>query len=261
MVMKTKIVLIIIFNLLLTNINLALTPAALGDHWYNRRAEGSVGIYADKTPINNAIIYYQKAYNFYPNEVNTVALLKCYYFKGSFVKSTQEERKVIFNAGKDLGEKMSIQYPNSAPIKYWLAAHWGKWAKNFGAIQAVYKGAAQKILTYSKAVVRLDPDYNDAGGFNVLGLLHLYAPHIPFVLTWPSHDFALQNLKKAVELAPTIGNYYCLAQAYVKKGYSDQAETLLKKILTVKPRKNKIVEDKNGLAKAEEALVELISKK
>jgi len=256
--MKTKLIATVILNLILLNTNLALSPSTIGNFWYQRRAEGSVGIYADPKPINNAIAFYLKAYKTNPNEANSVALLKCYYFKGSFVKSSLDEKKVIFNTGKNLGEKMTSIHPNSAPIKYWLAAHWGKWAKNYGVIHAAYMGVAEKISIYASEVISIDPEYNDAGGLSILGMLHLYAPYIPFVLTWPSNDIALQNLQKAELSAPTIGNKYCLAQAYMKSGNEKKAKLILGNAAKLIPRKNKIVEDRNGLALVNEMLGDLI---
>ena len=255
--MKTKILVTLALNIIMFNESSGLSPATVGHFWYQRRAEGSIGIYAQSKPINNAIAFYEEACKTNLNESNSVALLKCYYFKGSFVKSTLGERKIIFNAGINLGEKMVSKYPNSVPIKFWLGAHWGKWAINFGPIQAAYKGAADKILRCAKDVVRLDSNYNDAGGFNMLRLLHLYAPYVPFVLTWPSSDFAFLNLSKAVSVAPTIGNNYCLAQAYIKSGQIQKAKDLLRKVLITKPRIDRIIEDRNGIAQAKESFKKL----
>ena len=113
----------------------------LGDYWYLRRADNSNGIYADPGAITNAISFYSKAYNENPSEDIVSSLLKSLYFKGSFVKGDQLERKAIFDKGRCIGEKMIEIYPNSVSINFWLAAMWGKWAKNFGPIQAVYEGA------------------------------------------------------------------------------------------------------------------------
>lgn len=226
----------------------------MGNEWYERRAEGADGIYAKPEPINNAIAFYENACSQMATEENAVALLKCYYFKGSFVPMKIEQQEALFNKGKNFGEKMALRFPSSAKVKYWLAAMWGKWAKACGALEAARKGAADRIRELSEEVCKLDPTYNDAGGFEILGLVHFHSPRIPFFLTWPSNNMAITYLQKAATLAPTIANNLCYAKALLKTGNEIQAIDLLKKTAKMAPRKEKLVEDRNGLTQVNELL-------
>ena len=255
--MKTKQIIIAMLALLLAETGMASSFESLGKEWYEKRAEGAEGTVAKPKPINQAIAFYEKAFVQSPSEEITVALLRCYYFKGSFVPMTTEEQKFIFSKGKNLGEAMTKQYPASASIKYWLAAHLGKWAKVYGVFSSAKEGVADKIKSLGEEVIKLDPDYNDAGGYEILGLVHLYSPNIPFFLTWPSCKLAIENLQKASCLAPTIANNLCLAQALLKAGNKVMATALLKKTSTMVPREEKIIEDRNGLQQVLELLEQL----
>jgi len=235
----------------------AASYEALGKEWYEKRAEGAEGTSAKPEPINKAIAYYEKAFEQQASAENAAGLLRCYYFKGSFVPMTAAEQKAIFNKGKNFGEEANKQFPSSAPVKYWLVAHMGKWAKIYGVLSAAKEGVADKIKKLSEEIINLDANYNDAGGYEILGLVHLHSPNIPFILTWPSNKTALENLHKAAQLAPTIANTLCFAQALVKAGKKDLAAALLKKTLTMQPRSEKLVEERNGLQQAAEQLKKL----
>ena len=251
--MKTKLIIIAIFATLFTKANTnSATFEALGKEWYEKRAEGATGNEAKAEPINKAIAFYEKALSQSVTEANAIMLLRCYYFKGSFVTMKDEERKTIFNKGKDLGETMEKQFPKSAGIKYWLAAHWGKWAKVYGAFPAAKEGVADKIKLLSEQVIKLDANYNDGGGYLILGLVNFHSPRIPFFLSWPSNSVALENLEKAVKLSSTIGNNFCLAKAMIKEGKKDQGLALLKKAAAMQPRAEKLIEDKDTLKQIDE---------
>ena len=253
--MKTSTIIIAaVFTATLSQTVKAVSYEALGKQWYEKRAEGADGTSAKPEPINKAIAYYEKAFEQSATEENAAGLLRCYYFKGSFVTMTTDEQKAIFTKGKNLGETAAKQFPSSAPVKYWLAAHYGKWAKTSGVISAAKEGVADKIKKLSEEIIKLDTNYNDAGGYEILGLVHLYSPNIPFVITWPSNKSALENLKKAVQLAPTIANSFCFAQALEKAGKKELAISILKKISVMQPRQDKLIEDKNGLKQAAELL-------
>ena len=229
----------------------------LGRYWFEKRAEGSVGERASIDPINKAIMYYEEAFKSDPTESNGVALMQSYYFKASFVPLSEKSRGILFEKGKDLGENLIIKFRRSAPVKYWLAAHWGKWAKVNGAIPAVTHGVADRIKTLGEEVVKLDPYYNDAGGYELLGLVHLYTPRIPFVMEWPSDQEALKHLVKAVKIAPTIQNHYCLAMAYHKTGDYSSAKKTLDKLLKMKANRKKLVEDNYSLCMAAKLVKEI----
>lgn len=255
--MKIKNIIIALLAASLARTGMAMSYESLGKQWYERRAEGAEGIHAKPGPINNAIASYEKAFEQNPSAEVAESLLHCYYFKGSFVSLTAAEQKAVFGKGKSFGEVSVKQFPSCAGVKYWYAAHLGKWAKINGVISAAKEGAADKIKTLSEEIIRLDPNYNDAGGYAILGLVHFHSPHIPFVLTWPSNKTALDNLQKAAQLSSTIGNNLCFAKALIKDGKKELATALLKKVSQMQPRPDRLVEDRNGLQQVNETLKNL----
>ena len=240
---------------------LAENPMKQGDYWYENRAMGSKGTAASPIAIEKAIMYYEVAIRSSATEELAVKLLRSYYFMGSFVPMSKDAQKDLFSKGKSFGEKMVGKFPQSAALKYWLAAQYGKWAKAYGPFNAAKEGIADKIHKLARDVVRTDPMYNDAGGYELLGLTHFYSPYIPFFLTWPDNDEALINLRKAAIQSPTIGNLYCYAMALDKDGKDEEAIRILKQVVKKTPNANKLVEDRNGLAKSIALLNELIKKK
>ena len=254
--MKTIILLAALTSAIWTNANPAMYEA-LGEQWYDKRAEGANGAAASPDPINKAIAYYESAYSQSSTESSAVSLLRCYYFKGSFVPMTIDEQKTLFSKGTTMGEEALKRFPKSAGVRYWLAALWGKWAKVYGAVPAAKQGVADRIRTLSESLIRLDPNYNEAGGYLILGMVHLHTPYIPFFLTWSSDKTALENIRKAAQLAPTISNNLCLANALIKAGNDSEALVLLKKIRQMQPRAEKLVEDRNGLKQAAELIAKI----
>jgi tetratricopeptide (TPR) repeat protein len=255
--MKTNYLISALLVLTLVKTASAVSYETLGNQWYAKRAEGAEGTAAKPKPISLAIAYYEKAFESSPTEELTTSLLKSYYFKGSFVPMKLDEQKLIFSKGKSLGDEMMKQYPASVGVKYWYAAILGKWAKTYGAIPAAKEGLADKMKSLGEQVIKMNPSYNDAGGYEVLGLVHLYSPRIPFLLTWPSDDIAFINLKKAAQVAPTAANNLCLAQALVKAGNKILAISLLEKTLLIAPREDKLIEDRNSLQQVESLLNEI----
>jgi len=254
-----KIITIILIALITMNIALGAEHSEiLGREWYERRAEGSPGPTAQAGPISMAIKYYEIALQNSPSEENTIWLLKCYYFKGSFVNMSREDKKTLFDKGKTIGEKMAAKYPHSAAIKYWLAAQYGKWAKAYGPIKAAREGLADKVHKLAEDVVSIDPTYNEGGGYALLGLLHYHAPYIPFFLTWPDDEIALENLKKAMLAAPSPANKLCYARAIEDSGRHIESINLLKETIQMNARAEKLIEDRNSIAQAKELLTELL---
>ncbi|MCH8902784.1 MAG: hypothetical protein IIA45_02580 [Bacteroidetes bacterium] len=255
--MKTlKTTSIVILIIMINTVAFSKTSLEMGKEWWAKRADGAVGTNAKTGPISNAINYFEKAIkNRSVEEEVAIELIRSYYFKATFVPMSKDRRKEIYNKGRIFGENMIKKYPDSAPLKFWLAAHWGKWAQAYGALAAAKEGVADKIRSLSEDVIRLDPTYYDGGGYQILGLVHQYTPRIPFLLTWPSNNEALIYMKRATKISPNhIGNNFCLAKLLFKKGQRVKAIIILEKTVKLKPRQNKLIEDRYSIAQAEALL-------
>lgn len=222
---------------------------------YLRRQEGRVGAKASPGPINAAIAGYESAASRDPELVEARwKLMRALYFKGSYTGLDEDSRKAIFEKARHVGdeaiailaaglEKRGIKgilefgpdalagnlkdRSDAAPTYYWAAACWGQWALAQGKFEAVRMGAADKIRDYGLTVIGIDPEFEEGGGYRVVGRLNDQAPWIPFITGWVSREEALKYLRLAVKAGPrNFANRHFLAEALHRGDAAEQAEAL-----------------------------------
>jgi tetratricopeptide (TPR) repeat protein len=246
---------------------------AQGDAWYLRRQEGRVGLKASPGPINQAISLYDKA-TADPHYVEARwKLMRALYFKGVYTGLDDDARKAVFEKARRIGDdaiaildstleergiKGIVEYgpdflagnlkhrSDSAPTFYWASVCLGQWALSVGKIEAARKGAADKIRDWGATVVGIDPEFEDGGGYRILGRLNDQAPWIPFVTGWVSRDDAIKYLRRAMQVdARNFANRHFLAEALHRGDEKEQAEAvaLEEGILTDPPSPQRLVED------------------
>ena len=151
-----------------------------------------------------------------------------------------------------MGERLVELYPNSAAARYWFLVNLGSWAEIYGTMAAAKEGVAGLMRDHSKKIIEIDPNYSNGGGYFMLGAVHFKSPYIPFILSWPSNDLAIKNLKKAYSIGDsTPSQIVYLAQALFKDGQKDKAKSQLRELLK-KPlsRKEKVEDfDQHEIAK------------
>ena len=253
-----------------------------GDRWYLRRQEGRLGPKASVGPINQAISAYERAVEAPDLVDGRWRLARALYFKGVFCGLDPDQRKAVFVKARrvsedaigilnrsleDKGVKGLLDLTpdllagklkdrtDAAPTYFWAAASWGQWALAQGKVEAAKTGAADKIREYALTVIALAPEFEDGGGYRILGRLNDEAPWIPFITGWVSRDEALRALRLAVDIEPrSIANRHYLAEALAKGNAAEKAEavTLEEGILNESPSPLHLVEDLNvqELAKA-----------
>ena len=143
--------------------------------------------------------------------------------------------------------------PDALPTFFWTAVSWGQWALVSGKLKAVRTGAAEKIRDDAATVIAIDPDFEEGGGYRILGRLHHQAPKIPFLTSWVSREKALENLRRAVSINDrNFVNRHFLAEALADGGPSERAEAIqIEQTLTADfPSPGHLIED---LAIQEEA--------
>ena len=126
-------------------------------------------------------------------------IAKAYYFKGEYVFRDENDKKNIFDKGKELAEKYISIYPESAEIRYWYLVNLGSWAEVYGILKAAREGVADIMKEQSEKIIVLNPNYKNGGGYFMLGAVHLKSPYIPFLLSWPDKDEAVKYLQLAVD--------------------------------------------------------------
>ena len=228
-----------------------------GVELYDLRSKQSVGLKANSVYIDSAISSFSSAKNIKSYELEaSIYLLKCFYFKGKYVLDNQEEKKNIFNKGKELGESLIRSYPKSPGAYYWYLVNLGSWSEEYGIIAAAREGAADIMFKYSNKIIELDKNYADGGGYFLLGAAHFKAPYIPFILSWPNNKEAIKYLKKATETGDeTASQTVYLAQAYFKNKNKERAISLLQTLLEKKKSPDRLIDDLEQHQKAKNLLV------
>ncbi len=223
-----------------------------GISYYNNRAENAIGTQAQSNNIDEAIRHFERAINIKElEEAAAVYLLKCYYYKGTYVLTDEEDRKAEYNKGKSLAEQMVTKYPNSATLRYWYLTCLGKWSEVYGILTAAKEGVADLMKEHSEKIIELDPNYEHGGGYFMLGAVHFKSPYIPFILSWPDNDDAiiwLLQAKVTGHATPIQKNY--LARALYKDGKEDEAIRLVKEVISTPPSPSNIVEERFEIQEA-----------
>jgi len=229
-----------------------------GITYYNQRLEGSVKSSAKPEPITNAINNFRYALKNAATETDAALyLLKSYYFRGKYVHKDKEKQKLDFSKGKELGEKYIKKYPNSAPFQFWYLVNLGSWSEVYGIITAAREGVAELMKEHSEIIISLDPEYENGGGYFMLGAVHFKSPYIPFLLSWPDNDDAIKYLTKALNIGEATPNQKVyLAQAMYKDGQKSRAIDMLKEVANMQPSAEEIVRDWEQIELAEQLLSE-----
>ena len=229
-----------------------------GIHYYEKRGDNYQSLVASTKNIDKAIAFFEKIIESNQNNKESIIyLLKSYYYKGEYSVSNNDEKKKIFNLGKSLAESAIKKFPNSVELRYWYLVNLGSWAKVYGIFKAAREGVADIMKEQSKVIISLDPDYEDGGGYFMLGAVHYKSPYIPFILSWPDINIAIKNLDKSVKTGyATFNQQNYLAQAYYKVGNTKMAKELLRSVINSKPRESNIVEDLNDIDEAKLLLQE-----
>jgi tetratricopeptide (TPR) repeat protein len=244
-----------------------------GDKLYLKRQDGRLGIKASVGPINRAISYYDRAAEA-PDLVEARwKLVRALYFKGVYTDLDPEARKAVFIKARRVSEdaigilNRSLEQKgikglldltpellagkladrsDAAPTYFWAAAAWGQWALSMGKVEAAKTGAADTIRDYALTVIGLDPNFEEGGGYRILGRLNDEAPWIPFVTGWVSREEALRALRLAVAVDPkNLANRHYLAEALWKGDAAEKAEALKleETVLMESPSPLHLVED------------------
>jgi len=225
---------------------------------FNQRFEGSIKNSAKPEPITNAINHFQDALKNSGTETDAeLYLLQSYYFRGKYVHKNKEQQKADFSKGKNLGEKCIKKYSDSAPFRYWYLVNLGSWSEVYGIITAAREGVADLMKEHSEIIISLDPEYENGGGYFMLGAVHFKSPYIPFFLSWPDNDKAITYLTKALTIGEETPNQKVyLAQALYRDGQKKRAIEILKDVASMTPSTSEIVRDWEQIELAEQLLSE-----
>ena len=244
---------------------------AAADRAWQRRDEGHVGGRASRERIAEAIAGYETASAGSENAEARWKLARALFFEAKLTGLDKDAELALYERARKAGdEALAIlrrrapggplpetaspkriatalaHDPDAAPAYFWTSVAWGEWGLLAGKLQGMKTGAATRIRDAAKTVVALDPAFEEAGGYRVLGRLHQRAPRIPYVTGWISKAEGLRNLRLAVRTAPkNFVNRHFLAEALAADGPSGRAEAIRieKEIVADVPSPGHLVED------------------
>ena len=272
-------VLVVLFVLVTPPAATAQDDLAEGDAAWSRRAEGHRGGRAQPARIDAAIAAYERALKQRPDDLEAAwKLLRALHFKGEYAVTTREAKQEVFGRGRDVVEhaidvlarraggrkkldamkpaaaaKALAGAPEAPSVLLWGAVCWGLWGDAFGRVASARQGVGERIQRYGEIVVAMDERFADAGGHRLLGRLHTLAPEVPFVTGWIDRDFAISELRRAVQLAPQDPyNQLYLAEALLEHQPEKKQEALkiLRRLAQQKPVAERPVENAAAIAEA-----------
>lgn len=226
---------------------------AEGDTHYRQRQEGRVGARAGSGEISKASAAYEKASRDNTSDAEARwKLARALYFEATYTGLDAAARRGLLVKARRVSEEALLVLAKRAeahgtkdllrlspgkrgaalhrdrdaePSFFWAAVAWGEWALAVGKWKAARTGAAERIRDYASTVVALDPEFEEGGGYRILGRLHDQAPRIPFLTGWVSREEALRNLRLAVKVNPrNFVNRHFLSEALAKGGRAERAE-------------------------------------
>ncbi|MEO5763109.1 MAG: hypothetical protein ABIR28_12440 [Vicinamibacteria bacterium] len=239
---------------------------AQADAHFARRSLSAVDNVAMKREVDESIVFYRRASALAPGDFEILTkLMRALHFRGAYTGASIEEKKVLFEEGRKLGQDAvdkveaaakaargmsrieSLRLVKGAPGLYiWTAGHWGEWALVRGKMASVKSGIAGRLRDLSQTVIDLDPLFEDGAGYRLLGRLHAEAPRIPFITGWVSHDKGVALLGKSYRANPHHPvTLYFLGEAILDYEPEKRAEGLqmLEQCAALTPRPDTALED------------------
>jgi tetratricopeptide (TPR) repeat protein len=257
----------------------AQTGIAAGDDAWSRRAEGAEGDRAAPAPIAEAIAAYEAALAAEARNLEAMwKLLRALHFQGTFTAMSAAERERVWERGTELAERsLAILHgdrgwqdrepaaiaaevadrPLGAAVHFFAAVHWGLWGETKGSMAAVRQGIAKRIRDHALVAIALDETFERGGPRRFLGRLHAVAPRVPFFTGWVSREVAIEQLERAVEIAPAdLTNRLYLAEARLEHDPERRAEALraIETVIAATPAADNLVEDRRAQVEARAAL-------
>jgi len=153
-------------------------------------------------------------------------LARASFFLGDLVDG--RERRRYYEQGQQHAQTILTEFPGRVEGHYWLGLNLAGLAD---ANRLAGRRLLPKILAALEQAAAIDPAYDQAGAYRVLGRIYYEAPGRP--LSVGDNAKAIRLLERAVQLAPANAtNHLYLAEALLKAGREEEAKGELQKVLT-----------------------------
>jgi tetratricopeptide (TPR) repeat protein len=250
------------------------------DQHFSRRSIGAIDLVAKPQEVDAAIELYRKALaSDSRNIVMLSKLLRALHYRGAYTGLEGEAKKAFFEEGRNLGQHAvdrleadaaeargmsrieALRLVKGSPDLYlWTAVHWGEWGLARGKFASARNGVAGRLRDLAQTLIDLDPLFDDAAGYRMLGRIHAEVPRILFITNWVSHDKGVQYLRRANRSAPDNPvNCAFLAEAIVdhEPEKKDEARKVLEHCVSLTPRPDRVLEDEMYMSDARALLEKL----
>lgn len=250
------------FCVALTAQVLAQDALQQGIEWFNRRAEGAVGLRARPEPINQAIPYFQAAMSSPRNELNSgLYLIRSYIHKGRFVEQDRQAQKRTLEKAVKTAEELVKKYPNSPELRFEYISALGLWGDKMGVIEAAKAGIVDRLMDQNAILLKIDPEFKNSVGKRTEAIMNYRVPKIPFILSWPDKKKAVTMLKDIFTRYPNDPvNVYYYGEALVETGDHEQAKSVLKRVMSIQPDPEYLLEHRAMHEEAKKMLERIVSK-
>ena len=229
-----------------------------GIDYYNKRADVLDGIIPSQDNIEKAISIFESHLDTDSDKVAGIYLVKSYYYMAQYISQDEDVKVMYFELAMTMAKQYISKYPDSVDYLYWYLATMSNWAKNVGLWAITKMGGGEEFREKAVDVIVLDHEYENGGGYFLLGAVYFTAPRIPLISTWPNNSKAIKYFKKAVEtgLATPLQQIY-LARALLKEDMVEDCREVLNEIIALTPNPSNLVEDMTYISEAETLLNEI----
>jgi tetratricopeptide (TPR) repeat protein len=143
--------------------------------------------------------------------------------------SKDSEKLDLFQRAIDSGKAAVKSKPNAVEGHYWLGVSYGVYGETKGMFKAL--SMIDDIRAEMNAAIKIDPKYDDAGAYLVLGRIDFELPG----LFGGNSKRAIEEYEQGLKLAPSnaLMKLY-LSDSYYDAGRKDDAKRLLEELIALK---------------------------
>ncbi|MCF8257933.1 MAG: hypothetical protein K9J06_10275 [Flavobacteriales bacterium] len=230
-----------------------------GVSWFGERAEGAVGVQAQREPIERAIFHLDRAMANPQHELEAALYLcRSHIFKGRFVETESRQRSRSLESAKITAEKLLSRYPNNRELRFEYLVALGLWGESLGILRAAKEGIATKMRDACEAMIRLDPEFMNAVGKRSLAVLNYKVPSIPFIISWPDKKKSMALMNEVMARYPNdLGNNFYYAETLYVNGEKEKAAQYLQRTLSFVPDREHLLEHRTMHLEAKKLLDKL----
>lgn len=150
---------------------------------------------------------------------------RVYYYVGE--EAANSEKLAYFQKGIAVAERAVAGEPNAVEGHFWLAANYGGFSEQKGALKALQM--VKKIRAEMETVLRLNDHYQDGGAYLALGEMDKELPRI----VGGNLNRAIMRLEQGLKVAPNnLEIKLAMAEAYFENGRKEDARRQLQEIIS-----------------------------